>query len=208
MKRVPLPPLFPELIREGLRGFDGLHYPRRDVCPCCGGPVRPHDIKRKRFAVLRESGEEQTIHVMVHRFRCRRCDQLIYADEPFYPDTRFGTPVVDLCVVLSQTYPFHRTEGILLEMGIAVDRGTIRQYAGRDFGPIPASGVLGLVLPVSSLRLSGLGREGGPVPGAEALLSFGLPPACRAPAHLTSPAEERDHRDEEEEEEEREPERE
>lgn len=114
--------------------------------------------------------------------------------------------MVDLCVVLSQTYPFHRTEGILLEMGIAVDRGTIRQYAGRDFGPIPASGVLGLVLPVSSLRLSGLGREGGPVPGAEALLSFGLPPARRAPAH-PPPAEERDQRDEEEEEEEREPER-
>jgi hypothetical protein len=201
MKRVPLPPLFPELIREGLRGFHGLHYSRRDTCPACGGPVRPHDIKRKRFAVLQESGQERAIQVMVHRFRCRSCGILSYADEPFYPGTRFGTPVVDLCVVLSQAYPFHRTEGILIQMGIVVDRGTIRQYAGRDFGPIPASGVLGMVLPVSALRLSGLGREGGPVPGAEALLSFGLPPARRAPAH-TPPAEERDHREEEQEDEE------
>jgi hypothetical protein len=206
MKRIPLPPLFPDLIREGLRGFDGLHYPRRDGCPSCGGPVRPHDIKRKRFAVLREREGEQIVRVMVHRFRCRRCGELAYADEPFYPDTRFGTPVVDLCVVLAQTYPFHRTEDILRQMGILVDRGTIRQYAGRDFGPIAASGVLGMVLPVSALRLSGLGREGGPVPGAEALLSFGLPPARRAPAHPPPAADERDHRDEEEEEEEREPE--
>lgn len=203
MKRIPLPPLFPDLLREGLRGFDGIHYPIRDACLSCGGPVRPHDIKRKRFAVLVADGREEVIHVLVHRFRCRRCGMLSYADEPFYPDTRFGTPVVDLCVVLSQTYPFHRTEGILRQMGIAVDRGTIRQYAGRDFGPIPASGVLGMVLPVSALRLSGLGRQGSPVPGAETLLSFGLPPARGAPAHPL-PAEERHQRDEEEEEEERE----
>jgi len=205
LKPVPLPPLFPDLLREGLRGFHGIHYSRRESCPSCGGQVRPHDIRMKRFAILRGETGEETIHVMVHRFRCRRCGVLSYADEPFYPDTRFGTPIVDLCVVLSQTYPFHRTEGILRQMGIAVDRGTIRQYAGRDFGPIPATGVLGIVLPVSALRLSGLGRQGGPVPRAEALLSFGLPPARRTPSP-PPPPEERDQRDEEEEEEEREPE--
>lgn len=207
MKRIPLPPLFADLIGEGLRGFDGVHYRHRDSCPSCGGPVRPHDIKRKRFAVLLAEGREEPIHVLVHRFRCRRCGMLSYADEPFYPDTRFGTPIVDLCVVLSQTYPFHRTEGVLRQMGIAVDRGTVRQYARRDFGPIPASGVLGMVLPVSALRLSGLGRQGGPVPGAEALAAFGLPPAGRTPAHPVVPPEERHQRDEEEEEEEGEPQR-
>jgi hypothetical protein len=206
MKRIPLPPLFPDLLREGLRSFQGLHYRKRDSCPACGGPVRPHDIKRKRFAVLLPRETEETIHVLVHRFRCRQCGMLSYADEPFYPDTRFGTPVVDLCVVLSQAYPFHRTERILRQMGIAVDRGTIRDYAGRDFGPVPASGVLGMVFPVSALRLSGLGRQGGPVPGAETLLSFGLPPARGAPAH-PPPHEERHERDEEEEEEERKPQR-
>ncbi|MDD1653000.1 MAG: hypothetical protein LUQ64_00490 [Methanomicrobiales archaeon] len=204
MKRVPLPPLFPDLLREGLRGFQGVHFGNRDACPSCGGPVRPHDIKKKRFADLQEGDGEETIRVLVHRFRCRRCGMLSYADEPFYPSTRFGTPIVDLCVVLCQTYPFHRTEGILRQMGILVDRGTIRQYAGRDFGPIPASGVLGLVLPVSALRLSGLGREGGPVPGAEALVSFGLPPARRAPAH-PPPPQDGHQGDHEEQEEEREP---
>jgi hypothetical protein len=81
-------------------------------------------------------------------------------------------------------------------MGIVVDRGTIRNYASRDFGAIPATELFGLPLPFSLLNLaiSALGRERCPIIGAEALVACGFPPAGRAAFAGRGSPEERNQR--------------
>ena len=193
-----------DLVGHALASMDSVKFTCLDACPACGGPVTGHDLRAKRFAVILENGKERTIRVYVKRFYCRRCGTLCYADAPFYPDTRLASPVVDLCLLLSQQMPFNRVAQYLRAMGIIVDRGTIRNYASRDFGAIPATELFGLPLPLSLLNLatSTLGREGRPITGAEVLAACSFPSAGRAAPHDRRSSEERDQRYEEKEKEE------
>ncbi|MDV2482105.1 transposase family protein [Methanoculleus sp. Wushi-C6] len=181
-KKILISPMLVDLVGNALASMDGVKFTELDACPSCGGPVTGHDFREKRFAVLLDNGKEQTIRVHVKRFYCRQCGALCYADAPFYPDTRLAAPVVDFCLVLAQRMPFNRVAEYLRAMGIVVDRGTIRNYASRDFGKIPVTELFGLPLPFSLLNLaiSALGRESYPIVGAEALAACGFPPAGRA----------------------------
>ena len=181
-KTLPVPPMLADLVGNALTAMDGVRFTHLDACPSCGGQVTGHDLRPKRFAVILEEGEERTIRVFVKRFYCRQCGSLCYADAPFYPYTRLASPIVDLCLLLSQRMPFNQVAEHLRALGVVVYRGTIRNYASRDFDAIPATELFGLPLPLSLLNLaiSTLGREGCPVIGAEALAACGLPPADRA----------------------------
>jgi len=91
-----------------------------------------------------------------------------------------------------------RAARIIDAIGIIVDRTTWRNYAGRDFGEIPAVDVFGMHLPFSLLSLSALAAragEGGCIKGAEALAACGFPSAHRAAPHRPLPAEEWNNRD-------------
>ncbi|MFA7073480.1 MAG: hypothetical protein WC138_13370 [Methanoculleus sp.] len=195
-KTLPVPPMLTDLVGNALASMDGVKFTDLDACPSCGGPVAGHDLRAKRFAVILEHGEERTIRVYVKRFYCQKCGRLCYADAPFYPDTRLGSPIVDLCLLLSEQMPFNRVAQHLKAMGIVVDRGTIRNYASRDFGAIPAAELFGLPLPLSLLNLSisAIGRERGPIVGAEALAACGFPPADRAAPQGRRSPKERDQR--------------
>jgi hypothetical protein len=206
MRRILIPPMLGDLIRTTLLAMDGVTFTDLPACPRCGGPIRMHDRKEKRFARMLVDGDAKNVHVLVARFRCRTCGGFWYAREPFYEGVRFGIPVVDLAIVLSQNHPFHRTERILASLGILVDRGTIRMYSGRAQRPVPATDLLGIPLPISLLRLSNLVSrrpKGAPVPGAEVLAALGLPPAHRAaePPPPPLPAQDRDEGHDENEEE-------
>ncbi len=203
MKKIPIPPMLTDLVGSALAAMDGVEFSRLDACPSCGGVVAGHDTRKKRFAVILEDSRQRTIHVRVKRFHCIRCGSLCYADAPFYPDTRQGSPVVDLCVLLSARMPYHRAARTLKALGIVVDRGTVRNYARRDFGRIPCLELFGVPLPLSLLNLFTFGSKRGPVVGAEALAACGFPAAVRAALHYRRPPEERDQRDEEKDEEER-----
>ena len=183
-----------DLVGHALASMDSVKFTCLDACPACGGPVTGHDLRAKRFAVILENGKERTIRVYVKRFYCRRCGTLCYADAPFYPDTRLASPVVDLCLLLSQQMPFNRVAQHLRAMGIVVDRGTIRNYASRDFGTIPATELFGFLLPLSLLNLATftLDRERRPIVGAEVLAACGFPPADRTALHNRSAPEQRD----------------
>ena len=196
-RKILVPPMLADLVGNALAAMDGVKFTDLDACPSCGGPVTGHDLRAKRFAVVLENGKERTIRVFVKRFYCRRCGVLCYADAPFYPDTRLASPVVDLCLLLSQQMPFNRVAEHLRAMGIVVDRGTIRNYASRDFGTIRATELFGLPLPLSLLNLATfiLGRERRPITGAEALAACGFPPAGRAALYDRRSPEERDQRD-------------
>jgi len=138
------------------------------------------------------------INLYVERYRCRVCNKLWYADEPFYPDTRHGVPIVDLAVAFSAKHPFHKTARILSGLGILIDRGTVRSYSQL---PKPdMTEMYGIPVPNRIIALSGLVAEGRPVEGAELLAILALPPTDRAtPNRRPAPEEERDEEEKKEE---------
>ncbi|MGD0081456.1 MAG: hypothetical protein ABSB80_12515 [Methanoregula sp.] len=206
MRPPRIPPMVRDLVQTTLSSFDGIEFTGLSRCPKCGGPLQGYDTRQKKFAVLREHDQEYTITVRVKRFTCKTCSSLCYADEPFYPDTRIGSPVVDIFSTLSTTMPPSRAARVIDAMGIVVDRTTWRNYAGRNFGDIPTADVFGMRLPFSLLSLSTLAAripEGGRIPGAEALAACGFPSAQGASPDRPPAAEKGRKRDEEEDEEER-----
>jgi hypothetical protein len=197
-----------DIVQTSLGAFDGAEFSRISQCPKCSGPVMGYDTRQKRFAVIREQENERTITVKVKRFICKKCGCLCNADEPFYPDTRIGSPVIDLFFALCTTLPKSRAARVMETMGVMVDRTTWRKYHREKFPDVPTADVFGMWLPYSFLSLSSLAAltpEGCRIEGAEALAACGFPSAHRAAPHLAATGEKRKKRDEEEEEEERQP---
>jgi hypothetical protein len=193
-----------DLVQMAISAFDNVEFTGLSACPECGGPVQGYDSRWKKFAVLKEHEDEHVITVRVMRYTCRICKSLCYADEPFYPGTRIGSPVIDLFSTLSSALPPSRAARVIEAMGIIVDRTTWRNYAGRHLGAIPAADVFGMRLPMSVLSLSSLAAstgEGGRIMGAEALAACGFPSAHRAALHPPVAHKERDEGDEQDKEE-------
>jgi hypothetical protein len=199
MKQLRIPPLLVDIIQSGILACEGILFDSRDACPVCGGPVSGYDTRKKQFAVMLREGTPYPVHVYVKRFSCRECGMICFADEPFYRDTRHGSPVVDLCRTLSMALPFHRTHALMAQMGIVVDRGTVRNYARGSYPEIPTSDLFGVRIPLSIVSLSSLtAGEGSRIKGAEALAACGFPSAYRAVPDLPSFPEKRDERDNQE----------
>lgn len=197
-----------DLIQTALSACDGIEFSDLAACPSCGGAVQGYDTRKKQFAVIIENERERVIRVRVKRFYCPSCKRYHYADEPFYPDTRMGSPVIDLCKTFSKTIPFSRTATQLFHLGIAIDRGSVRNYARREFGEIQTADIFNMQLPFSIINLSSLATragEGRSIKGAEVLVACGFPSAHRAAFHLPLVGKEREQGQEEKEEEEREP---
>lgn len=183
-----------DIVQTALLACDGIEFADRLACPACGGALRGYDTRKKQFAVIREQDRERIIHVSVRRFTCTSCGRLCHADEPFYPDTRMGSPVIDLCVTFACSIPFCRTATHLSHLGVVVDRGSVRNYAKRTWGTIPTADMFGMHLPFSILSLSSLAAsagEGGSIKGAELLAACGFPSAHRAAPHLPVTGDER-----------------
>ncbi len=189
------------LTQEALTVLNGTVFDSRTSCPDCGGPVFWYDMRQRQFARLTTEDGVRTITVLVKRFRCRSCGRICNADEPFYPKTRIGSPVIDLCIVFSRAFGYGRAARNLSAMGIAVDRMQCRHFARVPVWPVSFLEMYGFPLPQSILSLSELSsgtHEGGRIKGAEALAACGFPSAHRAALHPPVPGEERDCRDEQE----------
>jgi len=154
---VPVAPIVVDMVRAGIIAQEGAVYDTLDRCPWCGGPVRPYDLRPKRFATLCEPDGRRDIRVRVKRFRCGDCKKLCYADSPFYPGTRHGGPVVELASVLAEQMPPGQVVRTLFRLGIHLDRATIRCYSRLPLPPIATVHLFGLPVPVSILGLS-IGR--------------------------------------------------
>lgn len=205
--QVIVPPMLADLIAGAITALDGAEFTRLHRCPGCGREVRGHDMKRRKFAVIDGPEGQKEIAVWVKRFRCTGCGTLCTADAPFYPETRVGAPIVDLCLVLTEDFPFNRAARLLGAMRIVLDRGSVRNYASRRGRAVPSTTLYGLRLPNSILSLIALsiGRdEPGPVEGAKILAACGFPSTDRTPLNPLRP-EKGDQRYEEKEKEEREP---
>ena len=178
MKPPRIPPMAADIIRNALSSLDGVEFTDLPSCPSCGGTVMGHDMKEKQFAVLEDEGTVWTIHVKVKRFRCRQCGKLCYAGEPFYPGTRIGSPVIDLCVTLSATMPAGRAARVLGSMGVVVDRTSCLLYTKKHTMDVPTADFFGMRLPFSVLSLGSFAArvpEGERIPAADVLAACGYP---------------------------------
>jgi hypothetical protein len=156
MRKRRIPPLLSDLLQTALTLCDGVLFDECGTCPHCGGKLSGYDIRKKQFAVIMEGDQKQVISVLVKRFHCHRCGQVSLASQPFYPDTRIGSPVVDLCVTLGETMPYSRVSSSLAEMGVVVDRWSVRNYVQKNHRMIPAVDMFGIRVPLSIGALSTL----------------------------------------------------
>ncbi len=185
-----------DLVTGALLSLDGAMFTELESCPWCGGELQGHDMKKKRFASVLDKGKKKDISVFVKRFYCRDCGRLCYADAPFYPDTRLGSPVVDMCVANFGRFPYHHISRLLKAMNILVDRGTVRNYARRRSGQVPAIEMYGVQLPLSLLALSDVAfrSERRTIQGTEILSAIRSPSAGRAYLFIMGSSEKRQQR--------------
>ena len=122
MRLRPIPPMLAQVVQAALRICDGTEFYTRGVCRFCGGTLSGYDTRTKRFAVLCDADSDRPVEVILHRAYCRECGRIVMPEEPFYPGTRIGSPVVDLCQTLSATLSIGHVAALLGKMGVKVDR--------------------------------------------------------------------------------------
>jgi len=180
-------PVFSELIPAALSACDGILFDSCSSCPHCGGSLVGYDVKTKHFADVIDGSAIKTVKVRIKRFRCSKCRSIVYADQPFYPKTRAGSPIVDLCVVLSKNMPYSRAATSLREFGVNVDRWSVRNYAIQIPGRIPLTELYGIMLPESIISLAALTYNNGidtSIGASEILCSCGYPSSQKSGAPL------------------------
>ena len=154
MRLHQVPPMLTNIIHTALVACEGVRFHAGPVCPICGGRLSGYDERKKRFAVLIDEDRNVVVQVFIRRSYCRACERIIDPPEPFYPGTRIGAPVVDLCRTLSSAMPFTRVSTYLERMGVVVDRWSVRHYAALPLPVIPSVDVFGMKIPVSIISLS------------------------------------------------------
>jgi len=156
MRPVIIHSMLKELVYSTIAGMDGRVFSELSRCPECGGQVKAHDTRRKRFATVIEVGATREIYVNVRCFYCQKCGKFLYAeDSPFYEGTRIGAPIVDFCIA-NRHLPYHHVGKILEAMRIRIDRGSVRNYALMKIPPRPSLKIYNIELPLSLVSLSEL----------------------------------------------------
>lgn len=112
--------------------YRGMVYDEARSCPECGcNDVTRYDMEDRVFCTTIVDGSFKPVGVNVKRFECSRCGNVFEGVSPFYARCNNAGPIVDLCLALASSNPYNRTESILMQYGIQVDKGTIRNYAMR-----------------------------------------------------------------------------
>jgi len=144
------------VVHTALQACDRSEYFTVGSCPSCGGILSGYDSRTRQFVVLRDDEQDHPVTVILHRAYCRSCGRICVPDEPFYPGTRVGSPVVDLCRVLAETMSCGRVATRLNQMGIVIDRWSVRSYVKKQLPPVRVVTAFGMRIPVTVISLSGL----------------------------------------------------
>jgi len=144
------------VVVTAIQACDKTEYFTGGYCTLCGGPLSGYDTRAKQFAVLSDDDGLHPVTVVLHRAYCRSCGRVFAPEDPFYPGTRAGAPVVDLCRALAETMPCGRVATRLNQMGIVIDRWSVRSYVKKELPPVRTMTAFGLKIPVSVITLSGL----------------------------------------------------
>jgi hypothetical protein len=207
MKPPRILPIVADIVQTAISSVDGITFTGHSVCPVCGGSLTGYDTKRKQFAHLVTQDGTRTVYVEIRRFQCNACQQFCLADNPFYPDTRIGSIIIDLCIALSMTMPINRVPAYLETLGILVDRSSCRLYVQHISGCYVRTNVryidinekFGIHLPLSVLSLSALATdldEGGHLSESDILAACGHPSAPRKAKNFPLPLKRWINRDE------------
>ena len=157
MHRRPfISPIIVDLVYQAVSGVSGVHFTEAVPCPVCSGMPVSHDIKKRRFSTVYSLEGEKHVYVFVKRFHCRDCGHLCYAKAPFYEKSRFGSPIVDLCISLSRNHTFSHAAVLMNRMGIVINRGTVRKTVQNNVHEVRATDLFGIEIPDSILALSTL----------------------------------------------------
>ena len=150
----PIPPILINIVNTALDACDGVKFHPGSTCSRCGGTLSGYDEREKRFAVLEEDDKTRPVTVIIQRSYCRTCKTITSPPEPFYPGTRVGSPVVDLCRYLSKVMPYSRASTYVGRLGVHLDRWSARNYAMMQLPEIPSVDIFGMPIPVSIIALS------------------------------------------------------
>lgn len=207
MKPPRVLPIMKDIVQNAISAVDGITFTEHSVCPACGGPLAGYDIKRKQFAHLVAGNDQKTLYVFVKRFYCRNCHKLCYAHEPFYPDTRIGSIIIDLCIAFAMTMPVNRVPAYLAAMGVLVDRSSCRLYVKHISSThvrinsryLDLDDKFGIHMPLSVLSLSASAMvldEGSHLDESDVLAACGYPSAPRKSRNFPLPLKRWMNRDE------------
>ncbi len=123
-------PLLPEAVRKVLSEYHNKLYSEKRPCPNCGSEnVVKRGTEPRIFCTLITENGYQDITVWVKRLQCKECNTQFYAQAPFYDNCGYGKPIVDLCLAFAANMPYNRSEASLTDLGIQVDRDTIKNYS-------------------------------------------------------------------------------
>jgi len=181
MKKHRFPPMLADVVMSALTACEGVLFDKSSSCPACNGAATGYDIRQKPFAFILDEDHKRTITIRVKRFSCRNCGTVFFADQPFYPGTRIGSPVVDLSSAFSGIMPCSRATSMLMQMGVIVDRWSIRNYTGKVQDPATMD-MFGVRLPASIVSLSALAAGTG---DGETLDPADILAACSYPSRHT-----------------------
>jgi len=186
-------PILSDVIPATISACKGILFNTQECCPHCGGEVTDYDIRSKQFAVIMTDNIQSTVMVQVKRFQCRQCRRVVYADQPFYPGTRIGSPVVDLCVTFASMMPYARASAYLQRVGIVVDRWSVRNYVQMKI-PVAMTEMYGTRLPESLVTLTALvaeTRDDTPLDSYDVLSACGYPSSQYTGLHNPAPEKEK-----------------
>jgi hypothetical protein len=173
--RIVLSPMFAEIISTALHGVDGMAFTVPLLCPHCedlpGKGLLAHDTIKRRFATVVEGDNLVKITVSVKRFTCKKCGKIVLANSPFYPNTRVGSPVIDLAMSLAFKFSYYQASQIMGMLGIPMNRGAIRSLAQSRTWTISSVPMSGLLLPASFLTLGMLMSTSSIAPTPEEVLA-------------------------------------
>ena len=182
-QQVKIPSLLITTVMVGISSLEGTLFATAKPCPLCGGKPQPYDTKKKLYVILKTPTGRKKIMVNIRRFKCKKCGNLIYAEEPFYPDTRLGSAIVDMAIYLARLHSYSHTAEIMKALGIEIARGSVRNYALSNLPIPPANFLYGMQLPNSfiSLMTKEISGSKGSVSSGEILASRGYPSAYKPP---------------------------
>jgi hypothetical protein len=207
MKKPRVLPIVADIVQSAISAVEGITFTGHSVCPACGGPLTGYDMKRKQFAHLVTENGPGTVYVDIRRYSCTTCHQFCLADNPFYPHTRVGSIIIDLCIALSMTMPVNRVPAYLETIGVLVDRSSCRLYVQHISGCYVRTNVryidinekFGIHLPLSVLTLSALANdldEGRHLEESDVLGACGFPSSPRKATNFPLPLKRWINRDE------------
>lgn len=92
MRTVQIPSMLRDLVSSAILSVDGITFTRLDVCPYCGGPVKGHDIRRKRFATVRNKKENRRFMCLLKGITAKNVKDSVMQNHHFIRIHDWGCP--------------------------------------------------------------------------------------------------------------------